>query len=111
MAEATQTTVTRLCHVPKHGDASKEIVVCQRDDGALVVVEAEAGSDRAKPLRVIEFEEALRTAEHVLAGNATALTWPPALTILAAAYLSSVAYSERRMAAESEPNAGGENAQ
>lgn len=111
MAEDQKITVDRLCHVPKHGQEGTEIVVCQRDDGVLLVVEGQTGADQARTIREISVEDALRTAEHALAGNPKAVTWPPAITVLAAAYLASVAYAQRRMASEAAANEGGENAQ
>jgi hypothetical protein len=104
---AEKVSVNRLCHVPKHGDEGTQIVVCARDDGALIVVETKPGSDEGTPLREIPFEEALRTAEHALAGNPRAVTWPPAITVLAAAFLASVAYSQKAKEAASEPAEGG----
>lgn len=100
MAEDQKITVDRLCHVPKHGQDGTEIVVCQRDDGVLLVVEGQTGADQARTIREISVEDALRVAEHALAGNPKAVTWPPAITVLAAAYLASVAYAQRRMASE-----------
>lgn len=84
-------TVDTLWVVPRHGVAGVERAIALNPAGDLIIVEKPADGGKAALLRTVTFEEILRTAEHVLAGNPTAVTWPPCQMVLAAGFLAAVA--------------------